>query len=478
MRESSSYQEVKETLLKSGWQDEDLLFEPAMYSHGRIDRPDIVLLYNLFPLAVVEIKRNLDVLPFIAFNAREQAEALGLPFALVTDKTRTLAINTLSGESQTLVDFPTAKDLWIALGREWNPNDPRLYPPYQQEHRIFSLHQVIAVSRVIDAVMSGKRRVLLAMGVGTGRSWVLFQIAWKLIQSRHYRRMLYLSDRVLLLEQMREIFKPLDQNIFTFSRTSQVKDSARVHMATVSQTRTSETSRSLLSLPSDFYDLIFLESIRFEKSPLHVLEHFSMATRIALDDVESPAIPPDYDPPAFTYTVHDAFETEYAEPPDGYIARRLSEIAEIHLGKKLKDKPQEMSNTNTPLGRYLVTPKNLLADGTIELDTLNVITASNADEQLVLQPNDILLVRFTTGVQYRVALVPENLLGVMIFDDSLIRIRVDGQWADPKAVFTFLRSDSGQRTLRMMALGAVISSCSYIILCSKTRTLGKEDDCI
>jgi hypothetical protein len=458
MREDLFYQEIKEALLKTGWQDEDLLFESVMYTHGRIYHTDIVLLYNLYPLAVVEIKRNLDTLASVSLDTREKAEVLGIPFTLVTDKTRTWMITTLTGESQAFLDFPTPKDLWTALGREWNLNDPCLYPPFRQEHGTVNLPQALAISRVLDAVMSGKRRIFLAMENGTGRSWVLFQIAWKLIQSTHCRRMLYLTDRVMLLEQIRERFRSLDQNLLVLSRTRMANDSARVHMATVSQLRMSETSSSLLSLTSDFYDLIFLESARFEKSP--ILDHFSLATHLAFDAAESSKIPPEYGAPVFTHTVHDDFEIEYAHPPDGFVAIRLSEIADIQIGRRHKDKTYEINNTTTHPGCYLITPKNLKADGTFQFDANNAITMGDIDEQLVLQSDDILLVRFTTGVQNRVALVSGNLRGKMIFDDSLIRIRVDRQSADTQAVFAFLRSDSGQRMLRTMAFGSVVSRLS------------------
>ena len=86
------------------------------------------------------IDRLLDLISpeLIAFDAREQAEALGIPFALVMDRNRIFALNSLSGESLVFDDFPTPKDLWSSLGREWDLNDPRLYPPHI-EQRDFSL---------------------------------------------------------------------------------------------------------------------------------------------------------------------------------------------------------------------------------------------------------------------------------------------------------------------------------------------------
>src|SRR5260221_4833649 len=368
MSEDFIYQEVREVLLKSDWQSEDLLFEPVMYVRGRVYRPDIVLLYNLYPLAVAEIKRNLDSPELVTSNTKEQAEALEIPFSLITDKTQILKINTLSGESQILVDFPTAKDLWIELGWEWNPNDPRLYLPFRREDRNAWPHQAIAVSRVVEAVVNGKRRIFLAMDFGTGRAWVLFQVAWKLIQSGYCQRMLYLTRSANQLNQMRERFKPFEHNLLVLDKTHPANDTARVQMASVAQVRTIETAHNLLSLPSDFYDLIFLENIRDEKSLLPVLENFPQAIRIALGDARLSVIPPDYESPVFTYSQYEAFETEYAQPPDGFVATRLAEIAEIHLGKRNKDEAKEISNTSVSTSCYLITPQNLLADGTIRPD--------------------------------------------------------------------------------------------------------------
>jgi type III restriction/modification enzyme restriction subunit len=431
MKEDSNYLEAKEALLKSGWQNEDLLFEQVMYAQGRLYHFDIVLLYNLFPLAVVEIKRNIVSPELVDFSAREFAEILGVPFALVTDKTRTLVINTQSGRTQTLVDFPTPKDLWITMGREWGQSDPRLYPPYLLEHRDFGLHQAIAVGRVIEAILNGQRRILLAMTIGTGRSWVLFQVAWKLVQSRYYRRILYLTELVLLREQAEKRFKALDQNLLILSKTHPAHASAHVHMATVSQLHIEETYNSLLSLPSDFYDLIILEDIRYEKGLLPILDHFSMATRIALDNIGTSTISRDYTP-VFTYTGHDVFETEYAQPPAGFLATRLMDIAGIRVGKRYKKSSSGANNTPGPSTCYLITPSNIQVDGSLQPDAKSIIERVDLDEQLTLKPDDILLATFTTGAQNRVALVSGDFPEAMTFNQSLIRIRVDRQCADPK----------------------------------------------
>jgi hypothetical protein len=80
MSEDFIYQKVREVLLKSDWQSEDLLFEPVMYIRGRVYRPDIVLLYNLYPLAVAEIKRNLDSPELV--GQLPSAAALGYPLVV------------------------------------------------------------------------------------------------------------------------------------------------------------------------------------------------------------------------------------------------------------------------------------------------------------------------------------------------------------------------------------------------------------
>lgn len=450
MREDSNYQKVKEALLHSSWQNEDLLFGPVMYAQSRAYRPDIVLLHNLFPLAVVEIKRDNVPSEPAAFNTKEQAEALGIPFAIIIDGTQSFVINSLNGESQVLTVFPTPQGLWTALGREWDLNDPRLYPPCL-EGEDFSLQQALGVSRVIEAVLDGQRRILLAMGVGTGRFWVIFQVAWKLIQTMYSHRILYVTNRVSQREQMRERFRTLDQNVQVLSKTHPADASAHVHMATVAQLHTDETSRSLLSISPDFYDLIILENAQFEKGLLPLLEHFSKATRIALDDIGTSIITPDY-LPVFTYSSHEVIETEYAQPPDGFVTVRLADIAEIRVGKQYKGSVTKMSNTLASSTCYLIIPKYFREDGILQLDTKSGIAYVNLeDEQLRLRPDDILLVTFTTGVQNRVALVPGDLSGAMTFNDTLIRIRVDQQRADPKAVFAFLQSDTGQRMLRSMA---------------------------
>lgn len=161
--------------------------------------------------------------------------------------------------------------------------------------------------------------------------------------------------------------------------------------------------------------------------------------------------------PVFTYTGRDVFETEYAEPPDGFVATRLADIAEIHRGIRSRGSASEINSSPESAICYFITPSNLQTDGVLLPDSKSVIARTDLEDQFTLKPSDILLTMFTTGAQNKVAMVPKNIPEPMTFNDSLIRIRVDLQRADPRAVFAFLQSDTGQRILRLMASGMVVA---------------------
>ena len=137
-------------------------------------RPDIVLCHNLYPMAVVEIKRpsaSPTALTAAAHQAGKYAEAIDVPFAFATDGNRIVKLRLPEGEETWIAGFPTPSNLWALFGREWLEDDPRLFPPYRDPKMTPMIHHARAVSQTVEAIVNGKKRVLISVAIGTGMTF-------------------------------------------------------------------------------------------------------------------------------------------------------------------------------------------------------------------------------------------------------------------------------------------------------------------
>jgi len=497
IREEQIHRQVTQLLLEAEWNEDDLLEEQAIYFQGRVMRPDIVLCHNLYPLAVVEVKRHSDAPPALATaadQAGEYAEAIDVPFAFATDGNGIVELRLSTGEQTSIASFPSPSDLWSLLGREWSKDDPRLFPPYRDPKTAPRIHHAQAVSQAVEAIVNGGKRALISMPVGTGMTYVAFQIAWKLLQSHYCHRMLYLSDRVELAHQVGRVFEPFEESLLmevTASTRSQMvsaegKGARRVHINTVAYLTNPREAPRFQELAPDFYDLIIVQNAEHQ-SAMPVLEHFHKAIIVGFTSRDVPGLRTRqfYDQSTFAYSLEEALATQgMYEVPVGFNQTRLDEIAEIRSGIVTGQK-KAMENL-VEMGLHLISARDLGPDGAIDprhlsrirLDDAGVVDeAGEIDARYLLQADDILVARFTSGPDIRVGIAPQNLPYPTTFSNSLIRIRVNPKLADPKDVFAFLRSDSGRLMIRRYAtrLGSAISQISIRelrqipILLPKTR---------
>jgi len=162
---------------------------------GRQKRADYILRYNRdFPIAVLEAKASYRNQADGLQQAKEYAELLGLSFAFSTNGHRIVEHDYLTGRETELDGFPSPENLWQRLRQARGPADDSaaatvVAPLHQSLGREMRYYQEIAINRAVLALVQGKRRVLLTMATGTGKTMVAFQICWRLWTSRwnHWR---------------------------------------------------------------------------------------------------------------------------------------------------------------------------------------------------------------------------------------------------------------------------------------------------
>ena len=216
-------------LVAAGWDNEPHSFtEQRTFTDGRIivaggkvrrgkqKRADYLLRYTRdFLIAVVEAKANHKTAGEGLQQAKNYAETLGLKFAYATNGIDIIEFDFITGKETILNSFPSPANLWQRLRKEQAITDEQaeflLTPFYLEAGRKPRYYQEIAINRAVQAILQGKKRVLLTMATGTGKTLVAFQICWKLWSSRwnrknEYRRpkILYLADRSVLVDDPKD----------------------------------------------------------------------------------------------------------------------------------------------------------------------------------------------------------------------------------------------------------------------------------
>jgi type I restriction enzyme R subunit len=216
-------------LQAAGWDHEPhVINEQVTFTDGRIvvagrkarrrvgKRADYLLRYRPdMPMAVVEAKPEYKTPGEGLQQAKDYAEILGLNFAYATNGHGIIEFDYTTGVEREIDTFPTPDELWARLCGEQqlapDQADRLLTPGYTLSGKTPRYYQSIAINRTVQAILQGKRRILLTMATGTGKTLVAFQVCWKLWSSRWNRegahrrpRILYLSDRSILIDDPKD----------------------------------------------------------------------------------------------------------------------------------------------------------------------------------------------------------------------------------------------------------------------------------
>lgn len=191
---------------------------------GGPKRADYVF-YGLpnLPLAVLEAKRNIFKLGSGMQQALDYAEMLDAPFAISSNGNGFLfhertGITKPVERELSLDQFPTYDELW-AIYKQWkNLSQPETLNLIAQPYHIDSsdreahYYQKVAINRTIEAIAKGQERILLVMATGTGKTYTAFQIIWRLWKAKTKKRILFLADRNILVDQtIQQDFAPFGE---------------------------------------------------------------------------------------------------------------------------------------------------------------------------------------------------------------------------------------------------------------------------
>ena len=281
---------------------------------GKRDIADYVLVYRNQKLAVIEAKRvSLPDTEGVA-QAKRYAEKLQIRFAYSTNGKGIYRIDMETGAEEYVGQYPTPEELWNATYAEQNRWRDRFSDvPFEDKGGSWEAryYQHNAINQALEAIASGQDRILLTLATGTGKTFIAFQLAWKLFQSRwnlkswkdqeqHARRprILFLADRNILADQAYNSFSAFPEDALvridpeTIRKKGMVPKNGSIFF-TIFQTFMTGTDDEGNPAPAfgeyqpDFFDFIVIDECHRggandESNWRSILEHFAPAVQLGL----------------------------------------------------------------------------------------------------------------------------------------------------------------------------------------------------
>lgn len=287
------------------------------------------------PIAVIEAKDNNHSISHGLQQAMEYAKMLDLPFAFSSNGDGFAEHDFLTGKEREfgLNEFPTEAELIARYKKEsglTNAQEIAIDQPYYTSQNTYPprYYQRIAINRTIDAIARGQQRLLLVMATGTGKTYTAFQIVYRLLKSGMKRKVLYLADRNILVDQsILQDFTPLEK---TIHKINVAKDdpstitSHEVYFSLYQQLVGDDDKEHFSELfQPDFFDLIIVDechrgSAKEESRWRRILEYFQSATQIGMT-----ATPKEtkyisnlhyFGEPVYTYSLKEGIEDGFLAP--------------------------------------------------------------------------------------------------------------------------------------------------------------------
>lgn len=287
------------------------------------------------PIAVIEAKDNHHSISHGLQQAMEYAKMLDLPFAFSSNGDGFAEHDFLTGTEREfgLDEFPTEAELIARYKKEsglTSAQEIAIDQPYYTSQNTYPprYYQRIAINRTIDAIARGQQRLLLVMATGTGKTYTAFQIVYRLLKSGMKRKVLYLADRNILVDQsILQDFAPLEK---TIHKINVAKDdpstitSHEVYFSLYQQLVGDDDKEHFSELfQPDFFDLIIVDechrgSAKEESRWRRILEYFQSATQIGMT-----ATPKEtkyisnlhyFGEPVYTYSLKEGIEDGFLAP--------------------------------------------------------------------------------------------------------------------------------------------------------------------
>jgi type I restriction enzyme R subunit len=297
---------------------------------------DYVLAYKNQKLAIIEAKKEEDDVTKGLEQVKKYARKLNLRFVYSTNGHGIYCFDMQDGRGYDAERYPTPSELYdMVFGKQEAVVQRVMNEPFYREKYGPRYYQENAINIAVKGIAGGEDRALLTLATGTGKTFIAFQIVWKLFQARWNRRgnelrprVLYLADRNGLVEQAMGDFNPLEEEIRRINgevvrKSGKVPTSGNVFFS-IYQAMTGGPTENpyYMDYPSDFFDLVIIDECHRGAAEdgnwRAVLDHFSGAVHLGLtatpkrsDNTNTYAY---FGEPRFTYSLQQGIKDGFLTP--------------------------------------------------------------------------------------------------------------------------------------------------------------------
>ncbi|MCA9381928.1 DEAD/DEAH box helicase family protein [Candidatus Dojkabacteria bacterium] len=335
----------------SGWNIKKQVREEVQFTDGRIivkgetvkrakgKKADYILYYKSnLPIAIVEAKDNTHSLGNGMQQGLDYAEILDVPFVYSSNGDGFLEHDCTVSEGKierelSLQQFPSPEELYrrYKIWKGLSDKEEQILRQdyyYSPTSKIPRYYQEVAINRTVEAIAKGKDRLLLVMATGTGKTYTAFQIMWRLWQAREKKRILFVADRNILVDDpMRRDFSPFGEKMTKINRgrfNIQKFSAYEIFIGLYQSITGSEESQKIYKqFPRDFFDLIVIDeahrgSASDDSAWREILEYFNSATQVGMtatpkqeegaDNIEY------FGEPIYTYSLKQGIDDGFLAP--------------------------------------------------------------------------------------------------------------------------------------------------------------------
>ena len=451
-------------------------------SRGKKKRADYILFYKPnIPLAIIEAKDNKHSIGSGMQQGIEYGAILDVPFVYSSNGDGFLEHDMLKGTEReiSLDEFPSCDELWnryienkgLTEEEEKIITEPYYFQAGDKQPRYYQRN---AINRTIEAIAKGQNRILLVMATGVGKTYVAFNIIYRLWKSRRKKKILFLADRNILIDQTRQNdFSPFSK-VMTKIENRTIDSSYEVYLSLYHQLSSNgdDPLEVLKQLSPDFFDLIVIDechrgSSREESRWRAVLEYFTTATQIGL--TATPKETKDasnidyFGKPIYTYSLKQGIEDGFLAP---YKVIRIGLDKDLEGYRPTKGKVDIYGNVIEDR-EYNV--KDF--DKNIVIDDRTKKVAHKVTEFLKKTDRFSKTIVFCVDIDHaermRQALVNEN--SDLVLENPRYIMRITGDNAEGKAQLdNFIDEESLYPTIvttsKLMTTGVDCKTCKLIVL--------------
>ena len=451
-------------------------------TRGKKKRADYILFYKPnMPLAIIEAKDNRHSVGAGMQQGLEYGEILDIPFVYSSNGDGFIEHDRFTGKERelSLDEFPTRDELWsrylVAKGlnkeQEEIITEPYFFKAGDKQPRYYQRN---AINRTIEAIAKGQERILLVMATGVGKTYVAFNIIYRLWKSKRKKKILFLADRNILVDQtMSNDFQPFN-GVMTKIENRTIDTSYEIYLSLYHQlsSNSDDPLEVLKQLSPDFFDLIVIDechrgSAKDDSRWRAVLDYFSSATQIGLTatpkETKEASNINYFGEPVYTYSLKQGIE-------DGFLAPY--KVIRVGLDKDLEG--YRPTKGKTDMYGQVIEDREYNTkdfDKNIIIDDRTKKVAQKVTEFLKKTGRFSKTIVFCIDIDHaermRQALVNENL--DLVRENHKYIMRITGDNAEGKAQLdNFIDEESLYPTIvttsKLMTTGVDCKTCKLIVL--------------